>query len=413
MPHKRTWTNRQFCLDIGIRREFDLLASVSARMTRWSFIGILLWLGSVAMAGPNVFLYAAEAIPKPLERYVSTKGSDSNPGSAVRPWRTIQHAADSAQAGMTIHVAPGTYSTSAIITSSASGTAGSRIRYLSDQQWGAKIVTSATQIWANTGAYVDVVGFDMSGAGSTYIGLHSEGNYDRAIGNRIHDMGSSGCPSGAGIMIGGGASNQSAIANMIYNIGPLPPAVPGCNQIHGIYAQETGSVVVNNLTFYIAGKGLCLWGDRATNVVVANNTSFHNQDGMVAGASGATSTVFDNSVISNNIFYDNVRYGVYESDALGSHNQYLNNVIYGNPGGISMITGQMLNTVSADPRFVNYTGDAGGDYHLTATSPAIHRGATAGAASTDFDGSPRGSVPDIGAYQFKAPQAVSQIQGSR
>ena len=148
-------------------------------------------------------------------------------------------------------------------------------------------------------------------------------------------------------------------------------------------------------------------------MVVANNTSFHNQDGMVAGASGATSTVFDNSVISNNIFYDNVRYGVYESDALGSHNQYLNNVIYGNPGGISMITGQMLNTVSADPRFVNYTGDAGGDYHLTATSPAIHRGATAGAASTDFDGSPRGSVPDIGAYQFKAPQAVSQIQGSR
>jgi len=29
---------------------------------------------------------------------------------------------------------------------------------------------------------------------------------------------------------------------------------------------------------------------------------------MVAGASGATSTVFDNSVIANNIFYGNVQY---------------------------------------------------------------------------------------------------------
>src|SRR5580704_8156707 len=398
MPHKRTWANRQFCLDIGNRREFDLLASVSARMTRWSFIGILLWLGSVAMAGPNVFLYAAEAIPKPLERYVSTKGSDSNPGSAVRPWRTIQHAADSAQAGMTIHVAPGTYSTSAIITSSASGTAGSRIRYLSDQQWGAKIVTSATQIWANTGAYVDVVGFDMSGAGSTYIGLHSEGNYDRAIGNRIHDMGSSGCPSGAGIMIGGGASNQSAIANMIYNIGPLPPAVPGCNLIHGIYVATAGCTVVNNITFNNAAKGIQLWGTPA-DCVVANNTSFHNQDGMVLGNDGAGSSSLDNSIIANNITYNNVRYGLYESGSVGTHNQYLNNLVSSNctdPKAcddprtqVHMIAGHLTNTVIADPQFVNYTGGENGDYHLASGSPAIHRGAAMGAPMTDFDGNRR------------------------
>ena len=337
-----------------------------------------------------------------LARYVSTVGNDSNDGSACHPWATIQHAADSAQAGMTIHVAPGTYSTSAIITSSASGTASSRIRYLSDQQWGAKIVTSATQIWANTGAYVDIMGFDMSGTGGTYIGLHSQGNYDRAIGNRIHDMGSSGCPSGAGIMIGGGASNQSAIANIIYNVGPAPTA--NCNQIHGIYAQETGSVVLNNVTFNIAGRGLCIWGDRATNVTVVNNTSFHNQDGMVAGASGATSTVFDNSIIANNIFYGNVQYGIYESDSVGSNNRYLNNLVDGNPYGTGMLTGQLVGTVAANPQFVNYTGDASGDYHLTSGSPAIGAGTSTDAPSSDFSGGarPQGSRFDIGAYEYGA-----------
>src|SRR5947209_5133488 len=93
------------------------------------------------------------------DRYVSTTGSDSNDGSSGRPWRTIQHAGNMAQAGMTIHVAPGTYSSTSPIASGVSGTSTARIRYLSDQKWGAKIVSSATQVWANSGAYVDIEGF--------------------------------------------------------------------------------------------------------------------------------------------------------------------------------------------------------------------------------------------------------------
>ena len=354
-------------------------------------------------ASANVTLSASSS--SSLDRYVSTSGSDSNDGSGCHPWATIQHGADSAQPGMTIHVAPGTYQIGSMINSSASGTASSRIRYLSDQQWGAKIVSSDSQIWYNTGAYVDIMGFDMSAVGGTFIGIHSQGEFERAIGNRIHDMGSSGCPSGAGIMIGGGASNQSAIANIIYNVGPAPTA--NCNQIHGIYAQETGSVVLNNVTFNIAGRGLCIWGDRATNVTVVNNTSFHNQDGMVAGASGATSTVFDNSIIANNIFYGNVQYGIYESDSVGSNNRYLNNLVDGNPYGTGMLTGQLVGTVGANPQFVNYTGDASGDYHLTSGSPAIGAGTSTDAPSTDFSGGarPQGSRFDIGAYEYGASAA--------
>ncbi|HYM76156.1 MAG TPA: right-handed parallel beta-helix repeat-containing protein [Candidatus Dormibacteraeota bacterium] len=41
--------------------------------------------------------------------YVATTGNDSNPGTQSAPWRTIQHAADTARAGSTVNVRGGIY----------------------------------------------------------------------------------------------------------------------------------------------------------------------------------------------------------------------------------------------------------------------------------------------------------------
>ena len=41
--------------------------------------------------------------------YVSTSGDDSNPGSEVAPWRSVQHAADTVRAGGTVNVRGGIY----------------------------------------------------------------------------------------------------------------------------------------------------------------------------------------------------------------------------------------------------------------------------------------------------------------
>jgi len=41
--------------------------------------------------------------------YVSLSGNDSNPGTQAAPWRTIQHAADTARAGSTVQVHGGVY----------------------------------------------------------------------------------------------------------------------------------------------------------------------------------------------------------------------------------------------------------------------------------------------------------------
>ncbi|KKS31732.1 hypothetical protein A2380_03930 [candidate division WWE3 bacterium RIFOXYB1_FULL_43_24] len=57
--------------------------------------------------------------------YVSTKGSDSNPGTITQPWRTIQKAANTLAPGDTANVGPGIYNENVTLT--RSGTTGSPI----------------------------------------------------------------------------------------------------------------------------------------------------------------------------------------------------------------------------------------------------------------------------------------------
>jgi hypothetical protein len=56
--------------------------------------------------------------------YVSTTGSDSNPGTETAPWRTIQHAADTVRAGSTVNVRGGIYEERVSIHPSGNATDG-------------------------------------------------------------------------------------------------------------------------------------------------------------------------------------------------------------------------------------------------------------------------------------------------
>lgn len=124
------------------------------------------------------------------------------PATALADHRICRQPCDP---GTTIHVLPGTYASSRIIVTRASGTSRQRIRYVSELRWGAKLVTSATQVWQNTGAYVDIEGFDITSSSNvTYIGIHSQGSYDRLLYNHIHGLAAplGSCPQGGGIMMG-------------------------------------------------------------------------------------------------------------------------------------------------------------------------------------------------------------------
>jgi hypothetical protein len=74
-----------------------------------------------------------------------------------------------------------------------------------------------------------------------------------------------------------------------------------------------------------------------------------------------------------------------------------------------MKVGSATGTVSADPKFVSYNPTGTGDYRLQSTSPAINKGTSSYAPTTDFLGAarPSGGAFDIGAYEMGATTSTS------
>jgi hypothetical protein len=336
--------------------------------------------------------------------YVAPNGDDSADGSARHPWATIQHAADMVKPGDTVHVASGEYHQA--LNSKASGTPEARIRFVSDIRWGAKIRTVGSKlIWVNHGDYVDIEGFDISGDG--WYGIANRASHVRIVGNRIHDIPArdSGSNGGAAIENANYSGRDSdIIGNVVYNIGNLESSDP---RVHGIYIANLGGHIVNNIAYRCQAWGIYSW-HAARDAVVANNLVFENErGGIIVGNGDAPGGVLaDNFLVTNNIAIHNKGYGIIEyGDQVGTHNRYLNNLVFGNElGGLHLLHSNLeQGTVAADPKLVNYRPDGTGDYHLGPGSPAIEAGTRLGTPGTDFDGviRPQGASVDIGPFEHR------------
>ncbi|MFL5813149.1 MAG: choice-of-anchor D domain-containing protein [Bdellovibrionia bacterium] len=344
--------------------------------------------------------------------YVAPSGNDSNAGTQSSPFLTIAKASKVAAPGTTIHVAAGTYKVSAPgindvgILTTMSGTSAAHIRFVSDPKNRAKIVLSGTGFaWDNKGNYVDIDGFEISGSGRG--GILSEAAHVSITNNYIHDLTVSGGCNGNG---GAGIDTYTSVGdvvitnNIVRNIG-YPSASP-CNGIQGIYIASVGNIVMNNVVSNIAAVGIHQWHG-ATASAIINNTVFNNKEGILIGNGdgGALPNGSENNYVANNIVYDNRAYGIIEYGKVGANNRYINNLVYDSGTNVKMISGSISGTISQDPMFVKYEADGTGDYHLQPSSPAIGKGTLTSAPLTDFDGKPRGSSIDIGAYEYAAVSA--------
>jgi carbohydrate binding protein with CBM4/9 domain/parallel beta helix pectate lyase-like protein len=348
--------------------------------------------------------------------YVSSTGSDANPGTQAAPFATISHAISLATApGTTVHVGPGTYSASTLAIPQ-SGIAGEPISIISDVKWGAKIADSSWHAWYVTGSYITIEGFETymtnPANASAIVELGKGANYVSIVGNYVHDADNTPgapCLGGAGIDIYGGTGAR-VIGNRIANIGI------GCNQMHGIYSGQNDAYFANNIISNIAGDGIVVWpqGDHAT--VVNNDVSHINQDGISIGAASATtdpvgSGSADYAFVANNSVRGVAHYGIREYGNAGVHNVYTNNnVIAAGLGSYYLLNGLTAqHPMSYDPQYVNWVSDGSGDYQLHATSPLIDAGTTQDAPNTAFDGTarPQGTGIDIGAYEYVPPTTSS------
>lgn len=137
----------------GLARSIRIAAAVLA-------LGMLAGLASTRLLAAGVPLPRLLAGGSLVDYYVTTSGSDRNPGTQSAPWRTIAHAASVVSAGSTVHVQPGTY-TESEITVSQSGHAGSPIAFISDSTLGAVIADRSWHAFNITGSYVTIQGFEV------------------------------------------------------------------------------------------------------------------------------------------------------------------------------------------------------------------------------------------------------------
>src|SRR5262249_1613018 len=223
LKHRSAWVIGLLVLFSGV----SLLCKREAR-ERWSET-------SLAMASAP-----APSVWGPLpgrNYYVSNRGSDEYDGSAAWPWATLQHAAAKAESGSTVHVLPGLYQ--GPVVTRLSGQVEARIRFLSERQWEARIISvGAPAAWRNDGDFVDIAGFDISGDGA--LGILNMGSNVRIVGNHVHDIPAPGCSSDGGAGIDNAnysGHDDDVVGNLVNRIGD--PVLP-CQRVHGIYHSNAG-----------------------------------------------------------------------------------------------------------------------------------------------------------------------------
>jgi hypothetical protein len=365
---------------------------------------------AISIGGRNALrltMVLAAVTASAADYYVSTSGSDANPGTAAQPFRTITQAYTRAGPGVTIHVLPGTYTDHSDgwgIHLSASGTAASPI-VLRSEVVGAAIIDGQNVAGRTYGLYIDgdynvVDGFEIRNC-TNGISIASSGN--QILNNHIHNNGntaSSDSNGRVGVFSNQGTSGNVYLANYIDHIGRA-----GSNLDHGLYLCGANELVLNNVLLANAAGGLQIAG-----YTTVNNMKVYNNVIAWNGTSGIILWMALNGVdIKNNIIYQNGHYGIGSWAATGSGVVVDNNLTYANSygdldfiGGGSTYTYSQAGNIAADPGLVDESA-ATFDPHLVVGSPAIQAGLNLYSTfTTDLAGEARpASGPwDLGVFVY-------------
>src|SRR3984957_16373320 len=187
--------------------------------------------------------------------YVATTGNDSNPGTQAAPWRTVQHAADSARAGSTVYVRGGVYEELVAIKASGNASDGFITFRSYPEETAVLDATHFTPsgrqaiLTIENQSYVRIVGFEirnfhtaehrLAPLGISVIGA---GSHIELLKNNVHhieqtfpgrDAPGSGC-NGFGIAVYGTDAKT-----------PITDLIIDGNEVHHLKTGSSESLVVN------------------------------------------------------------------------------------------------------------------------------------------------------------------------
>jgi len=372
--------------------------------------------------------------------YVAPRGSDSNPGTKQKPFRTLQHAADVVKPGDTVIVADGTYSNpsasgtgSTLVNATRGGNSGAWVTFRAQNKWGAVLdglSNTTAEGWEFVASYIRVQDFEIRGFSDDAFSNYRGGQFIHLVGNHIHHMGRYCTDTGIGrdgIFLS--KSNVTVEQNLIHDIGRFGPGENGCSpgntnyqaNDHAIYVAGASNVMIRNNIFYNVTHGwsIQVYPDATDGLSILNNTFIGGtpyEKGQILIANAAT-----NSRIENNIFYQPTTAAIYFSlkARLAAHSLTVGHNL--STTAIAAATGSgdepklagvayTQNQVNTDPRLVSV---ADRDFRVRHDSPAIGRGASTADVVSDHDGRRRATTPTIGAYEPPAEAARASIQAAR
>ncbi len=195
--------------------------------------------------------------------YVSTTGNDNNNGSFGSPWRTIQHAANTAVGGNRVYVMGGVYNEVVTFRNSGSAATG----YITfESSPGQTAILDGTGLTIPSGqyglltifsqSYLAIGGFEVRNYTSNTtadvpIGIYVTGadSYIQLLGNRVHDIVTTakGCNANAlGIAIYG-SSAPASINNLVISGNEVFENTTGCSETVTLNGNVENWSVTNNL----------------------------------------------------------------------------------------------------------------------------------------------------------------------
>jgi hypothetical protein len=331
--------------------------------------------------------------------YVSTNGSDSNPGTSARPWRSVQKALETLRAGQRALVRKGVYTQNHTVE--RAGTRAAPITIAAAP--GARPVLRAASTSGDTypirftdgAAYVRVSGFVIErarGTSSTNVYFEGTAHHIELARNDIRYS------QDQGIFAEFTTHDLFILGNRIHDNGR--GHVSGQHQSHGIYIEGRNHLIANNVIHdHPFGFGIQVYpGNRGT-TIVHNTIVGSGHSGIVVGGEDGVSGI----TIRNNVIAFNAAYGIQmDSDCPTGRVTVTHNVIHGNDDGAVEKGCSTVSTsggnITDDPRFVSKGRK---DYRLRSDSPAIDKAHAGYSLRWDFGGRrrPLGAGYDVGAFE--------------
>src|ERR1035438_7696724 len=263
--------------------------------------------------------------------YVSTSGSDRNPGTFTLPWATIQHAANTVKAGATVYVFGGVYHES--VNFPKSGTASAAITFQNYPGQTAVIDGTGVRCCGNTveglinivnKSYITISGFEIrnyttSSENDTPAGVWITGSGTRIqiLNNRVHRITTTAEKNGNAFGISVYGTAKTPITELLISGNEVYDLRTGSSETVNVDGNVTHFAITNNLIHDNDNIGIDAIGYEGVGPVGYDEAMYGEISGnTIYNISGITNPGEGNAYDADGLYCDGCAYVTVERNVI-------------------------------------------------------------------------------------------------